>query len=82
MTLSNIYLKVSLFRTTNTMLIIFHITFSSFTTVRIVIRSFNIFSCFIITGKDFSNEALLKSMHCVFQDISSSLVRISVGIRG
>ena len=38
------YLKVSLFRTTNTMLITFRITFSSFTTGRSVIRSFNIFS--------------------------------------
>ena len=43
MTLANTlnYLKVSLFMTTNTMLITFRITFSSFTTGRIVIRSFN-----------------------------------------
>ena len=46
MTMANTlnYLKVSLFRTTNTMLITFRITFSSFTTSRSVIRSFNIFS--------------------------------------
>ena len=45
MTLANTlnYLKVSLFRTTNTMLITFRITFSSFTTGRSVIRVFNIF---------------------------------------
>ena len=86
MTMANTlnYLKVSLFRTTNTMLITFRITFSSFTTSRSVIRSFNIFSFHNHWERFLESGIVKKYALCFFsasQGISSSLWGIRIWIR-